>query len=137
MGEATAVGAAADLLRQRSMTPPLLPRPPPVNIAASSPKPSSPLPAGPDSAISNPSSASEAVVLALLASGQVLGAARAARRLPGGTSAGMAHKILQAAAGQQDEAVFVSVYRCFRQQLMRWFPRIDVARSQLMPTVSS
>ena len=62
---------------------------------------------------------------------QVLGAARLAQRT-GRTSAILAHKILQAAAGQRDEAVFVSVYRAFRNELLRWYPKLDTARAQLM-----
>ena len=78
--------------------------------------------------------AAEAVVRRLLGNGQVLAAARAARRLPGGAvSADLARELLRATAVQRDEAAFVAVYRCFRDELMRWYPKLETARVQLMP----
>jgi hypothetical protein len=64
-------------------------------------------------------------------SGQVLAGARAARRLH--VTAVHPRELLRAAAEHRDEAAFASVYRCFRDALIPAYPKLEVARAQLMP----
>ncbi|GAX83533.1 hypothetical protein CEUSTIGMA_g10958.t1 [Chlamydomonas eustigma] len=77
-----------------------------------------------------PSISAEHAVKRLLASGQVLQAARVARRFH--VDSIHLKDILEAAAASRDRAAFATVYRCFRDALRPHYPDLEVAYTKLM-----
>lgn len=72
----------------------------------------------------------EALVQQLLDSGNVLQAARVARRLR--VTSVHPTEMLRAAAATGDVIAFASVYRCFRDALLPVYPQLEAARAHLM-----